>query len=131
MSSDAERRRDETQALASIFERVDVSESTASVTLGDGPTCRVSLSMPDDYPSTAPLEVTLKTDGEIGGTVDHTMFACVSLAVMGSIALVTVGKSWLRSPVAAPEVNIELLSKSLDLEDQNPIVAPAESRSSY
>ncbi len=46
------------QALASIFERVDVSESTASVTLGDGPTCRVSLSMPDDYPSTAPLEVT-------------------------------------------------------------------------
>jgi hypothetical protein len=45
---------------------------------------------------------------------------------MGSIALVTVGKSWLRSPVAAPEVNIELLSKSLDLEDQNPIVAPAE-----
>merc|ERR1719258_298840 len=70
--------------------------------------------------------VTLKTDGEIGGTVDHTMFACVSLAVMGSIALVTVGKSWLRSPVAAPEVNIELLSKSLDLEDQNPIVAAAE-----
>lgn len=58
MSSDAERRRDEMQALASIFERVDVSEYTASVTLGDGPTCRVSLSMPDDYPSTAPLEVT-------------------------------------------------------------------------
>jgi hypothetical protein len=28
--------------------------------------------------------------------------------------------------VAAPEVNIELLSKSLDLEDQNPIVAAAE-----
>ena len=38
-------------------------------------------------------EVTLKTGGETGGAVDHTLFACVSLAVMGSVALVTVGKS--------------------------------------
>merc|ERR1719258_1024692 len=68
--------------------------------------------------------VTLKAGGEVGGTVDHTMFACVSLAVMGSIALVSVGKAWLRSPVSAPEVNIELLSKSLDVE--NPIVDAAE-----
>merc|ERR1712216_1109431 len=74
----------------------------------------------------APETVTLKANGEIGGGVDHTMFACVSLAVMGSVAIATLSKSWLRSPVAAPEVNIELLSKSLDLEDQNPIVAAAE-----
>jgi hypothetical protein len=53
----------------------------------------------------------------------------VSLAVMGSIALVSASKSWMRSPMAAPEVNIELLSKSvapIDLEDQNPIVEAAE-----
>ena len=37
--------------------------------------------------------MTLKTDGETGGAVSHTLFACVSLAVMGSVALVTVGKS--------------------------------------
>ena len=38
-------------------------------------------------------KVTLKTGGETGGAVDHTLIACVSLAVMGSVALVTVGKS--------------------------------------
>merc|ERR1719271_1013776 len=38
--------------------------------------------------------VTLKASGETSGAVDHTMFACVSLAVMGSIALATVSKSW-------------------------------------
>jgi hypothetical protein len=73
--------------------------------------------------------VTLKASGDTSGSVDHTMFACVSLAVMGSIALVSVSKSWMRSPMAAPEVNIELLSKSVapvDLEDQNPIVEAAE-----
>ena len=37
--------------------------------------------------------MTLKTGGETGGAVDHTLIACVSLAVMGSVALVTVGKS--------------------------------------
>merc|ERR1719171_976431 len=68
--------------------------------------------------------VNLQAGSEVGAPVDHTMFACVSLAVMGSIALVSVGKSWLRSPVAAPEVNIELLSKSLDVE--NPIVDAGE-----
>merc|ERR1719359_2829113 len=52
--------------------------------------------------------VTLKSsDGEIAAPVDHTMFACVSLAVMGSIALVSVSKAWLPSPMAAPEVSIE------------------------
>merc|ERR1719181_1489999 len=70
--------------------------------------------------------VNLQAGSEVGAPVDHTMFACVSLAVMGSIALVSVSKSWLRSPVAAPEVGVELLSKSLDLEDQNPIVEAAE-----
>jgi hypothetical protein len=62
--------------------------------------------------------------------VDHTLFACVGLALMGSVALVTVSKSWLRSPVAAPEQHIELLSKSggyADLEDgQESILANAE-----
>jgi hypothetical protein len=58
------------------------------------------------------------------------MFACVSLAVMGSVALATVSKSWLRSPVAAPEVSIELLSKPkssfVDLEDHEPIYVSDE-----
>merc|ERR1719352_375409 len=73
--------------------------------------------------------VTLKTGGETGGAVDHTLFACVSLAVMGSVALVTVGKSYVRSPMAAPDAGVELLSTKrpfLDLEDQGPIVAPTE-----
>jgi hypothetical protein len=76
-----------------------------------------------------PETVTLKASVETGGVVDHTLFACVSLAVMGSVALVTVSKSWLRSPVAAPEVSIELLSKKsgfVDLEDQEPICASNE-----
>merc|ERR1719247_270832 len=51
-----------------------------------------------------PDTVTLKAGGETGGAVSHTMFACVGLAVMGSVALATrVGKSWLRSPMKAPE----------------------------
>ena len=73
--------------------------------------------------------VTLKASGETMGAVDHTMFACVSLAVMGSIALATVSKSRMRSPMAAPEAGVELLTKSggyVDLEDQEPIVAPTE-----
>merc|ERR1719181_464785 len=77
-----------------------------------------------------PETVTLKASGETGGAVDHTLFACVGLALMGSVALVTVSKSWLRSPVAAPEQHIELLSKSggyADLEDgQESILANAE-----
>jgi hypothetical protein len=73
--------------------------------------------------------VTLKAGGETGGAVDHTLFACVSFAVMGSVALVTMGKSWLRSPMAAPEAGVELLATKrpfLDLEDQGPIVASSE-----
>merc|ERR1719261_1982144 len=73
-----------------------------------------------------PETVTLKASGETGGAVDHTLFACVSLALMGSIALVTVSKSWLRSPVAAPESHIELLTKSggyVDLEEPEPVEA--------
>jgi hypothetical protein len=48
---------------------------------------------------------------------------------MGSVALVTVGKSYLRSPMAAPEAGVELLSTKrgfIDLEDQEPIAAPTE-----
>ena len=73
--------------------------------------------------------VTLKANSETMGAADHTMFACVSLAVMGSIALATVSKSRMRSPMAAPEAGVELLTKSggyVDLEDQEPIVAPTE-----
>jgi hypothetical protein len=74
--------------------------------------------------------VTLKASGETSGATDHTMLACVSLAVMGSVALVTMrSKSWLRPPVAAPEAGVELLTKSggyVDLEDQEPIVASNE-----
>merc|ERR1719262_503631 len=33
--------------------------------------------------------VTLKASGETSGPVDHTMFACMGLAVMGSLALVS------------------------------------------
>merc|ERR1719313_1800975 len=72
--------------------------------------------------------VTLKAS-ETSGSMDHTMFACVSLAVMGSVALATVSKSWLRSPVSAPEAGVEFLTKSggyVDLEDQEPIVASNE-----
>merc|ERR550537_31031 len=71
--------------------------------------------------------VTLKASGETMGAVDHTMFACVSLAVMGSIALATVSKSRMRSPMAAPEAGVELLTKSggyVDLEDQEPSSPP-------
>merc|ERR1719487_397337 len=71
--------------------------------------------------------VTLKASGETSGAVDHTMFACLGLAVMGSVALATVSKSWLRSPMKAPEAGVELLTKSggyVDLEDQDPIVEP-------
>ena len=63
--------------------------------------------------------VTLKASGESSGTADHTMFACVSLAVI-SVALATVSKSWMRSPLKAPEVGVELLTKSggyVDLEE--------------
>merc|ERR1719258_911155 len=57
--------------------------------------------------------VTLKTDGETAGATDHTLFACVSLAVVGSLALAgSRVKSMLRSPVSSPEVGVELLSKS-------------------
>merc|ERR1719487_2205377 len=73
--------------------------------------------------------VTLKASGETSGAVDHTLFACVSLAVMGSVALATVSKSWMRSPVSSPEVGVELLTKSggyVDLEDQEPIVTSDE-----
>merc|ERR1719364_156720 len=55
--------------------------------------------------------VTLKASGETSRAVDHTMFACVSLAIMGSVALATVSKSRMRSPVSAPEVGVELLTK--------------------
>jgi len=75
-----------------------------------------------------PDTVTLKASGETSGAVDHTMFACVGLAVMGSVALATVSKSWLRSPMKAPEVGVELLTKSggfVDLEDQESIVEPS------
>jgi hypothetical protein len=73
--------------------------------------------------------VTLKTDGETASATDHTLFACVSLAVVGSIALAgSRVKSMFRSPVSSPEVGVELLSKSgtafLDLEDQEPIAEP-------
>ena len=37
--------------------------------------------------------MTLKTGGETGGAVDHTLFACVSLAVMGSVALASVASA--------------------------------------
>jgi hypothetical protein len=73
--------------------------------------------------------VNLQASGESSGTADHTMFACVSLAVMGSVALATVSKSWMRSPLKAPEVGVELLTKSggyVDLEDQEPIVSSNE-----
>jgi len=76
-----------------------------------------------------PDTVTLKAGGETGGAVSHTMFACVGLAVMGSVALATVSKSWLRSPMKAPEAGVELLTKSggyVDLEDQDPIVPGLE-----
>merc|ERR1719327_2268094 len=56
--------------------------------------------------------VTLKAGAETSGAVDHTMFACVGLAIMGSVALATVSKSWLRSPMKAPEAGVELLTKS-------------------
>merc|ERR1719247_1790507 len=71
--------------------------------------------------------VTLKAGGETSGAVDHTMFACVGLAIMGSVALATVSKSWMRSPMKAPEAGVELLTKSggyVDLEDQDPIAEP-------
>merc|ERR1719359_1796007 len=70
--------------------------------------------------------VTLKASGETSGAVDHTMFACVSLAVMGSVALATVSKSWLRSPVAVPDSHIELLTKSGGYVDLEENVAPVE-----
>merc|ERR1719247_1261933 len=76
-----------------------------------------------------PDTVTLKAGGETGGAVSHTMFACVGLAVMGSVALATVSKSWLRSPMKAPEAGVELLTKSggyVDLEDQDPIAPGLE-----
>ena len=41
-------------------------------------------------------------------------------------------RSYLRSPMAAPEAGVELLSTKrgfIDLEDQEPIAAPTESRS--
>merc|ERR1719305_494589 len=70
--------------------------------------------------------VTLKAGGETSGAVDHTMFACVGLAVMGSVALATVSKSWLRSPVAVPDSHIELLTKSGGYVDLEENVAPVE-----
>merc|ERR1719160_660675 len=74
--------------------------------------------------------VTLKASGETSGAVDHIMFACLGLAVMGSVAFATrVGKSWMRSPMKAPEAGVELLTKSggyVDLEDQDPIAPGLE-----
>jgi solute carrier family 25 carnitine/acylcarnitine transporter 20/29 len=92
--SDAERRRDELDALVAIFERVDVvSDATARVTLRDDDdedgatttTCRADIHMPDAYPSTAPLEVTSIESDALSRDARAMLLADVRAFALGAI----------------------------------------------
>jgi hypothetical protein len=91
--SDAERRRDELDALVAIFERVDVvSDATARVTFRDDDedattttTCRADIHLPDAYPSTAPLEVTSIESDALSRDARATLLADVRAFAMGAI----------------------------------------------
>jgi hypothetical protein len=92
--SDAERRRDELDALVAIFERVDVvSDATARVTLRDDDdedgatttTCRADIHLPDAYPSTAPLEVTSIESDALSRDARAMLLADVRAFALGAI----------------------------------------------
>lgn len=90
LMSDAERRRDEIDALVAIFERVDVvSDATARVTFRDDEdatmTCRADIHQPDAYPSTAPLEVTSIESDALSRDARATLLADVRAFAMGAI----------------------------------------------